>query len=82
MIATAIGEASYSISLLHSDLFPFFTLAPESTVTQRVVNVILFLAALAIASWATHRYVEMPAKLFIMSIYRRIKPGNSTTKPA
>lgn len=80
-VAVAIGEASYSIYLLHSVLFPFYQLGPDSSVTQRVVNVVSFLAVLGISSWAAHRYIEMPAKRMISGAYRKVQPG-SRAKPA
>jgi peptidoglycan/LPS O-acetylase OafA/YrhL len=76
-IAIAIGDASYSIYLLHSDLFPFYQLGPDSTITQRGVNVVSFLAVLGLTSWAAHRYVEMPAKRLITGAYRRVKSGRT-----
>ncbi|MGI4815438.1 MAG: acyltransferase family protein [Janthinobacterium lividum] len=80
-VAMAVGEASYSIYLLHSDLFPLYQLGQDSTLTQRVVNAASFLAVLGIASWATHRYVEMPAKRLITNAYRRAK-SCGMAKPA
>lgn len=75
-----LGEMSYSVYMLHGNLFPLFRLAPggdiQAQVLQMVWRALAFLVLVFVSSWLTYRYLEMPARRWIMDFYRK---GMSTT---
>jgi len=69
------GEISYSLYMLHGNLFPFFLVKPHASLAalapEMIVKSIAFLTVLFAASWLTYRYWEMPARKRIAEFYRR-----------
>lgn len=71
----AAGEISYSLYMLHGNLFPLFLVKPHDTLAALVPEMLAksaaFLIVLFVASWLTYRYWEMPARKRIAEFYRR-----------
>jgi peptidoglycan/LPS O-acetylase OafA/YrhL len=71
----AAGDVSYSVYMLHGDLFPLFLVKSHDTfaalIPEMVVKSVAFLALLLVASWLTYRYWEMPARRRILGCYRQ-----------
>ncbi|WP_162878165.1 acyltransferase family protein [Trinickia diaoshuihuensis] len=69
------GEISYSLYMLHGNLFPLFLVKPHDTlaalVPEMIAKSIAFLIILFAASWLTYRYWEMPCRKRIVSFYRK-----------
>ncbi|WP_250499857.1 acyltransferase [Caballeronia sp. GAWG1-5s-s] len=72
--ALFIGEISYSVYLLHGNLWPFFMIHPTGSLAaqwpQMVWHSIAFLALVFVLSWLSWRIIEMPARRRIMTFYR------------
>lgn len=70
-----IGEISYSLYMLHGNLFPLFLVKPHDSLAalapEMIAKSIAFLAILFAASWLTYRYWEMPARKKIVGFYRK-----------
>lgn len=69
------GEISYSLYMLHGNLFPLFVVRPHDTLAalapEMILKSIAFLVTLFVISWLTYRYWEMPARKRVVEFYRR-----------
>lgn len=70
-----LGEMSYSLYMLHGNLFPLFRLTPGGDLSAQVFDMVwrtvAFLVLLFVSSWLTYRYLEMPARRWIMDFYQK-----------
>lgn len=68
------GEISYSLYMLHGNIFPFFIVHPSASLAaqapQMIAKSLAFLAVLFVASWLAYRFLEMPARKRITDFYR------------
>lgn len=69
-----LGEISYSLYLLHGNLFPIFRVKFLGDFTAQTPEMLIksacFLAILFPVSWLMYRYLEMPARIMVMNFYR------------
>jgi peptidoglycan/LPS O-acetylase OafA/YrhL len=73
-----IGEISYSLYLVHTDIFPLFTISPNTDLASHVPMIvgrcIAFLAITLIVSTLTYRTLEKPARAAVM---RMLSPSRT-----
>ncbi|CAE6923236.1 hypothetical protein R69608_04216 [Paraburkholderia nemoris] len=80
-----IGEISYSLYLLHGNLFPFFMVKSGGDLSAQVPEMIwksaAFLAVLLAVAWLAYRFLEMPARRWVMNFYRNgmMRPALAST---
>lgn len=76
------GEISYSLYMLHGNLFPLFRMAPGGDLAAQAPGMIwravAFLVILFVSSWLAYRYLEMPARRWIMKFYKSAMTTTTT----
>lgn len=78
-----VGEISYSLYLLHGNLFAFFIVKLEGNFAARVPEMLwksaAFLAILFAVASLIYRFLEIPARRWILNFYRKsmIQPALS-----
>ena len=67
-----IGEISYSLYLLHADLFPLLRVLPRAEfshlIPEMLIKTSVFFILLFVLAWLSYRFVEMPARKRVMKI--------------
>ncbi|ODP31249.1 acyltransferase [Pandoraea sp. ISTKB] len=76
-----LGEISYSLYMLHGNLFPLFRVSAgdlAAKTPEMIWKSAAFLVILFVSSWLVYRYFEMPARRWIMNFYKRgMTPSSS-----
>jgi peptidoglycan/LPS O-acetylase OafA/YrhL len=69
-----MDEISYSLYMIHGNLFPLFKVTPSSDMSAQIPDMatksIAFFCILIILSWISYNLVEMPARRWIDKIYK------------
>lgn len=76
------GDISYSLYLLHGNIFPYFEVQYSgdwsAQAPEMAIKSILFLVTLFIASWLVYRFWEIPARRWVLGFYRNsITPSSA-----
>lgn len=73
-----IGEISYSLYFVHTDIFPLFRVSPGIDLAAHIPMLIsrcaVFLALAVLISLLTYRFIEKPARKMIMQAWTRRVP--------
>lgn len=78
-----IGELSYSIYLLHGNLFPlpFFSASEADSAFKMVLKTIVFFPSLLFLSYLSFKFIELPAKRYVWHFYmKRVVIVNKSCK--
>ncbi|QCP53500.1 acyltransferase [Trinickia violacea] len=70
-----VGEISYSLYFVHTDLFPLFTVSPDTDISKHVPMIvgrcIAFLAVTLMLSALIYRTLEKPARAAVLRMFMR-----------
>ncbi|PQV53259.1 acyltransferase [Paraburkholderia sp. BL21I4N1] len=73
-----IGEISYSLYLVHTNVEPVFHVSPETVLSDHVgmaiARCVLFIGVSLLIATASYRFVEMPARLQVLRFLRKFHP--------
>ncbi|WP_067449847.1 acyltransferase family protein [Actinomadura macra] len=79
----ALGTVSYSIYLLHPLLLMIAAQFLGASGREDLVGLLVFVAVLVAASWASHRWIEAPAQRVGRRVARRlVRPAQPPGEPA
>lgn len=73
-----VGEISYSLYLVHTNVEPVFHISPETILSDHVgmaiTRCVLFVGVSLIIAAGSYRFVEMPARSHVLRFLRKLHP--------